>query len=396
MLGPVPEGVDTKTLEAKLAKLQKVDPSVPLTIDGKNLQWRTYDFSWRYGKEDMPGKQGFHGLKRKISDNFLIIDAGPGTSRSEKKQSKHKMKDEEPLGNTDGRFYLWTCAIAPEAISASILSSLKPADVYINGKRHPDLSRPVPLQPGSNPILVCYNGGGRGHFVLRRQDVAQPESPQELAMRWWMDPGLIPFDVHAGARTNQWYRFLSAPGTSAIRLQARGVVQAWIDGKPMKEEGAGRFVAAKAPSKAAVVALRITPEPGFNGASALPEPVVVETSGSGVMPLGDWSRLGILNNYSGGVRYRTTVTLAAEQTTGHVALDLGKVVATAEVHINGKKAGVSVAPPRKVDISGLLKPGENTVEVLVYNTLSNHYQTIPSQYRGEPTSGLMGPVSLLR
>jgi hypothetical protein len=32
--------------------------------------------------------------------------------------------------------------------------------------------------------------------------------------------------------------------------------------------------------------------------------------------------------------------------------------------------------------------------VLVYNTLSNHYQTIPSNYRGSPVSGLMGPVHL--
>ena len=39
--------------------------------------------------------------------------------------------------------------------------------------------------------------------------------------------------------------------------------------------------------------------------------------------------------------------------------------------------------------------GENTLEVLVYNTLANHYQTIPSRYRGNPASGLIGPVRLL-
>ncbi|MHC4199257.1 MAG: hypothetical protein ACYSU0_04640, partial [Planctomycetota bacterium] len=41
------------------------------------------------------------------------------------------------------------------------------------------------------------------------------------------------------------------------------------------------------------------------------------------------------------------------------------------------------------------KTGENTLEVLVYNTLANHYQTIPSRYRGKPLSGLLGPVRLL-
>jgi hypothetical protein len=32
--------------------------------------------------------------------------------------------------------------------------------------------------------------------------------------------------------------------------------------------------------------------------------------------------------------------------------------------------------------------------VLVYNTLANHYVTIPTRYRGDVTSGLLGPVTL--
>jgi hypothetical protein len=55
---------------------------------------------------------------------------------------------------------------------------------------------------------------------------------------------------------------------------------------------------------------------------------------------------------------------------------------------------VLVAPPWKTDLTGFLKGGDNKLEILVYNTLSNHYQTVPSNYRGSPTSGLMGPVLL--
>jgi beta-galactosidase/beta-glucuronidase len=113
------------------------------------------------------------------------------------------------------------------------------------------------------------------------------------------------------------------------------------------------------------------------------------------MRLGDWSQLGILTNYSGGVRYESHVTLTREESQGKALLDLGRVVATAEVRVNGKPAGVRVAPPWRVDVTGLLKKGENTVEVLVYNTLANHYQTVPSNYRGSPVSGLLGPVRLL-
>ena len=41
-----------------------------------------------------------------------------------------------------------------------------------------------------------------------------------------------------------------------------------------------------------------------------------------------------------------------------------------------------------------VKPGENRIEVLVFNTLANHYVTIPTRYRGDLTSGLLGPVTL--
>ena len=65
------------------------------------------------------------------------------------------------------------------------------------------------------------------------------------------------------------------------------------------------------------------------------------------------------------------------------------------MHVNGKQVGVRVAPPWRVDLTGFLKRGDNAIEVLVYNTLANHYQTIPSNYRGKPISGLLGPVRLL-
>ena len=39
------------------------------------------------------------------------------------------------------------------------------------------------------------------------------------------------------------------------------------------------------------------------------------------------------------MRYRTTVTLAEDPPKGKVDVDLGRVVATAEVHINGRAKG---------------------------------------------------------
>jgi hypothetical protein len=64
--------------------------------------------------------------------------------------------------------------------------------------------------------------------------------------------------------------------------------------------------------------------------------------------------------------------------------------------VNGQNAGIRVAPPWKLNVSGLLQAGDNDAEVLVFNTLANHYQTIPSHYKGDPASGLFGPVRLLK
>jgi hypothetical protein len=215
-------------------------------------------------------------------------------------------------------------------------------------------------------------------------------------MRWANDRGVIPFDVSAGKKSAEWFRFETAPGTKAIRLKARGKVEAWIDGIPMKEEKAGRFTISKAPANTTVVALRVHPETdGITGGALIPEPIIIETTGKGMMPLGDWSAFGILNNYSGGVRYATDIKLDALEANNQAVIDLGNVAGTAEVIVNGQKAGIRVAPPWKLNISSCLKKGENRIEVIVYNTLSNHYQTIPSTYKGDPVSGLMGPVKIL-
>ena len=77
-----------------------------------------------------------------------------------------------------------------------------------------------------------------------------------------------------------------------------------------------------------------------------------------------------------------------------VMLNLGDVVATCEVSVNGVKVGEKMSPPYSFDITSLLKAGENRVEVLVYSTLANHYQTLPTPYRGEPKAGIIGPVKV--
>ena len=397
LLGPIPNELDAAQLDGQLSALKAVDPAVPVAAGDKSLTWRPYEFSWRYGKEGDSGHQGYHGLKRTVTDDFICLGKQVG--------GLNEARYEDEPGGT--RYYLWTCAtLAQPALATIAVSRASPADgshtspiltpsaVYANGSLVSNLAQGISLGAGANPILVRYEHAGRGHFVIRRKDAPVPQTRQPLAMRWYGDAGVIPFDVSAGQSPAEWFRFRSAPGTSAIRVQAAGRVEAWLDGEPMPEAGRGRFAATKPAPRAGLVALRVTPTTGFSGGAVIPEPVVVETDGKGVIPLGDWSQMGILTNYSGGVRYTAGFTLTKQEAKAKVTLDLGRVVATAEVHVNGKKVGVRVAPPWRLDVTGFLKNGENTVEVLVYNTLANHYQTIPSNYRGQPISGLLGPVAL--
>jgi hypothetical protein len=247
-------------------------------------------------------------------------------------------------------------------------------------------------------VLLRYDDYGESHFIMRRENAPVPEAPQPLAMRWYEDTGVIPFDPYAGEISAEWFRFLSAPGTIGIhlRVESREPVQAWINGEPMIERGNGWFDVKRPIRTAAVIALRLVPPPGTSGGGAIPEPVRVQTNGEGVMPLGDWSEIGILNNYSGGVRYRHIFTYEEQEEDEELLLDLGNVVATCEVYVNGRQVGIRVAAPWKLNVTGCLESGENTVEIVVYNTLANHYQTIPSFYRGDPVSGLMGPVQMYR
>jgi hypothetical protein len=93
--------------------------------------------------------------------------------------------------------------------------------------------------------------------------------------------------------------------------------------------------------------------------------------------------------------YRNTINMNAGQAnSGEIMLNLGKAVASAEVFVNGKTAGVKVSAPWTYDLTGILKPGDNQVEILVFNTLGNHYLTTPSQYVGRINSGLIGPVTI--
>jgi len=395
-LGPLPNGVDTTELERRLAAFNAVDPAVPVEFAGKQYRWTPYEFSMRWGVENDPGHQGYHGLKAEMPEEFIAL------GRLQLKATTSVYTEEEG----GSRYYLWTAAMAPRAMQARILAGgMRPDAVWVNHAAVPAGGSAVAVGKGANPLLLRYDKPGRGNFFL--EDPATPAGWKQtypLSSVWYNRPGLLAFDTWPKvARPAGWYRTTAPPGMRSLTMIVRGKPAVWVDGRPVqlgpaRPRGDGSFeyrVVAGKPSQAPVkVAIRVEQERGVYGGAAFPEPVAFDCA-PGLLDAGDWSRIDGLSSYSGGAWYRKTVEIAPDQAGGETVLDLGMAVASAEVRVNGQSAGTRLAPPYRYDISKLVKTGQNRVEVLVYSALSNHYQTIPTRYRSPSPSGLMGPVRLL-
>lgn len=194
-----------------------------------------------------------------------------------------------------------------------------------------------------------------------------------------------------------WFRFLLPPGATALNLETPGEAKLYVNGTEvaLQKNGAaytGGLPNADAPRRMA--ALRIQSLPGFAQGAAITAPITY-TMGPGKMPFGSWDELG-LPHYAGGVVYTAEVTLP-EKITGRVVLDLGRVRGSADVSVNDAACGARIWHPYRFDLTQAVKPGVNTIEIRVFNTLGPHFALgHPSQHvrENQTTSGLFGPVSV--
>lgn len=366
----------------------------PQFIESKKMppsgEAKVVEFSWRWGLENDPGRQGYHGLKTEVHDDLIAIG-----KPVQAKQSRPTIFSYEPEGDR----FLSTAVIAPRDMTGYVFAGgVKPARVWLNGEEVANTA--VQLKAGANPLVLQYTKPGRTYFVVTCTPDAPPKpdttldangqpkfQPSDLATTWWTNANVLRFDVRASeAKPVGWYRFESPPGLRAFTLKAHGKVQAWVNGVPLV--GEGKFVVPQPAAKPVTVLLRVEQERGCYGGAVFDEPIQLDC-GAGEIALGDWSRNEGLACYSGGAWYRKTVNLPAAK---HVTLDLGDLVSSAEVTVNGRPAGIRVAPPWTFDISKFAKPGPNRIEVQVRSTLANHYLTVPTQYRGSTVAGLLGPV----
>ena len=351
------------------------------------------EFSWRWGLENDPGHQGYHGLKTEVHDDFIAIG-----KPVKAKQSRPTIFSYEP----DGNRFLSSAVVAPRDMDGHVFTgAVKPAKVWLKGEVVTNTI--LKLKSGANPLVLQYTEPGRTYFVVSSSPDAPPKpdtnltadgqpkfQSSDLAMSWWTNANVLRFDVRANeSKPVGWYRFESPPSLRAFTLKARDKVQAWVNGVALT--GERQFTVPKPSAKPVTVFLRVEQERGCYGGAAMDEPIQLDC-GAGEIALGDWSLNEGLACYSGGAWYRKTVKLPAAKS---VTLDLGNLVSSAEVRVNGKPAGIRIAPPWTFDISELAQPGDNRIEVQVRSTLANHYLTIPTQYRGSTVAGLLGPVRMI-
>lgn len=403
-LGPLPEKADYSALEAKLATLTHINPDEPVNENGKKYFWQPYEFSWRWGLKGDVGHQGYHGLKGKVNNDIFSF----GKINKNQYYMPVYQLEPEPGGSI---YYLWSTVKSGQQQNAGIAKGgLLPSKVWVNSNNIATETAEVELKSGFNPVVLKYENTGRGWFIFTQKNEQTFKQTVGLSTNWYLNPEVLSFDSNPA--TNQqfgWYRFSSPPGTKAVFIASKAKPEVWIAGKIcMVEKSAlepGRVAdpgltvwkaeLAEIEKSTSVVAVKLEQLAGLTGGAAIPEPVVFACE-KGKIELGNLFENESLKTFSGGMWYRKTINLTKEQAgSKNVILDLGRVVASAEVKINGKTAGVKSMSPWEFDVSGKLKDGENQIEILVYNTLGNHFLTTPSQYIGRTDSGLMGPVKLI-
>ncbi|TSA37371.1 MAG: hypothetical protein D4R64_05810 [Porphyromonadaceae bacterium] len=135
-----------------------------------------------------------------------------------------------------------------------------------------------------------------------------------------------------------------------------------------------------------------------------------------------WTDDPLTRNFSGTGRYETNFTLSSDYIKKELKLflDLGKVGNIAEVILNDKNIGTTWMRDQKLDVTGVVKEGDNKLVILVTNTLINRVSAmkepppvpedlvsrfgnsaiikdIPREFgfKPLPASGLIGPVKIV-
>ena len=122
--------------------------------------------------------------------------------------------------------------------------------------------------------------------------------------------------------------------------------------------------------------------------------------------LKDWRELKELKYCSSPGTYQSEFELAGWHPGQRAALDIGWVYGAAEVKLNGQDAGTLLVPPFELDVSSLVRPGFNQVQIILTPALRNRFagralagDKACAQFKGREkdlvASGILGPAKII-
>ena len=198
-------------------------------------------------------------------------------------------------------------------------------------------------------------------------------------------PGVLPLDAMPQvAHPACWYRFVAPPGLKRMTLTAHG--QGGSLGRRRGDEGGCRRNGR--PRRGAILgdtgrrpfaAMRswrfgLNRDVAISAGSAVPEPVGLDC-GIGTIALGDWSK----GSGPGMLQRRCLVPEDDHAHSGPSQRPRHSRPWPGRSDGRGPHQRPIGRHPRRptvgrLDITEFVKPGENRIEILVYNTLANHYR----------------------
>jgi hypothetical protein len=259
----------------------------------------------------------------------------------------------------------------------------------------PDFS---PANDPQSPVLFIHRTLPEGdlYFVSNQSDRTVTFRPEfrvsGMAPEWW-NP--------ATGEIRRLPVFQTTRTTTALPLELQPFESGFVIFRTKGSPSAGENFPAKEVLLTLATPWQVTFEQGKRGPE---EPVNFST-------LEDWSMSTDtrIRHFSGTATCRTTFTLESlpEKT---CYIDLGKVMVMARVKLNGQPVGGVWTTPYRVNVTGVLKEGENSLEVEVVNNWMNRLigdRQLPEKERETwvsvnpwkadsplQPSGLLGPVEI--
>lgn len=294
--------------------------------------------------------------------------------------------------------YFYTIVESPKSQKYEVLvDTIMPERLWIDGVEMP-ISSELYLAEGKHSVVLEYKQAVTTYFMLKDKNKAM-RKPNDLETAWLFNDALLQLMPPTFGNGNRgWYRFECAPGTDWIDVQAftdnlaayanGEECEIGIMGNTMDNSSLYRVKLPETAIRPMQILLSMTEQAGYEEVAALAAPIKKHVT-TGKINVGNWSEYEGLANYSGGGIYAKNIDVDESMLKNRIELDLGEVISTAEVFVNGKSAGVRFAAPWTFDITELLNQGNNKIEILVYNTLGNLYTTIPTAYPHDNTSGIL-------